>query len=213
MPSRSLQHGALFALVATILIWTYSWVVMKQVLAYAGPFDFAALRYLLGAVVLFGALMLTRQSLRPPPLVLTARFGLCQTAGIPGAGAKGADRWGRRACFPAGLHHAVLGGSAGVVAAGRSADPAPLAGRGPGGDRAVEGNAAQLRSWAQLTLSPTLSRKERGGFVEPDQLKQMPFLTSKLGPNLAPFFESPVTGSPSNPHSTACVYRRTRPFS
>ena len=84
MPSRSLQHGALFALVATILIWTYSWVVMKQVLAYAGPFDFAALRYLLGAVVLFGALMLTRQSLRPPPLVLTALIGLCQTAAFQG---------------------------------------------------------------------------------------------------------------------------------
>ena len=84
MPSRSPQHGALFALLATILIWAYSWVVMKQVLAYAGPFDFAALRYLLGAVVLFGALMLSRQSLRPPPLLLTALIGLCQTAAFQG---------------------------------------------------------------------------------------------------------------------------------
>ena len=84
MPSRSPQRGALFALFATILIWAYSWVVMKQVLAYAGPFDFAALRYLLGAAVLFGALILTRQSLRPPPLLLTALIGLCQTAAFQG---------------------------------------------------------------------------------------------------------------------------------
>lgn len=84
MTSPSPQRGALFALLATILIWAYSWVVMKQVLAYAGPFHFAALRYLLGAAVLFGALMLTRQSLRPPPLLLTALIGLSQTAAFQG---------------------------------------------------------------------------------------------------------------------------------
>lgn len=84
MSSGSPQRGALFALLATILIWAYSWVVMKQVLAYAGPFHFAALRYLLGAAVLFGALVLTRQSLRPPPLLLTLMIGLCQTTAFQG---------------------------------------------------------------------------------------------------------------------------------
>lgn len=84
MLSHSPQRGALFALLATILIWAYSWVVMKQVLAYAGPFDFAAMRYLLGAAVLFGALVLSRQSLRPPPILLTALIGLCQTAAFQG---------------------------------------------------------------------------------------------------------------------------------
>lgn len=84
MPTRSPQRGALFALLATIAIWAYSWVVMKQVLAYAGPFHFAALRYLLGAAVLFGALLVTRQSLRPPPLLLTVLIGLCQTAAFQG---------------------------------------------------------------------------------------------------------------------------------
>src|SRR3546814_9379916 len=67
--SPSSSRGALSALFVTILIWAYSWVVMKQVLAYAGPFHFAALRYLLGAAVLFAALLLTRQSLQPPPLL------------------------------------------------------------------------------------------------------------------------------------------------
>ena len=54
------QRGAVLALIATIVLWAYSWIVMKQVLAYAGPFDFAALRYLLGAAVLFAAMISPR---------------------------------------------------------------------------------------------------------------------------------------------------------
>lgn len=79
-------RGAELALLATILIWAYSWVVMKQVLQHAGTFDFAALRYVLGALLLFGALLATRQSLRPPPLLPTAMIGLCQTAAFQGLG-------------------------------------------------------------------------------------------------------------------------------
>lgn len=54
------SRGAVLALLATILIWAYSWIVMKQVLQHAGPFDFAAIRYVLGALVLFGALLATK---------------------------------------------------------------------------------------------------------------------------------------------------------
>ena len=79
-------RGAVLALLATILIWAYSWVVMKQVLQHAGPFDFAAIRYVLGALVLFGALLATRQSLRPPPLLPTLLIGLCQTTAFQGLG-------------------------------------------------------------------------------------------------------------------------------
>ncbi|WP_426661018.1 DMT family transporter [Rhodanobacter aciditrophus] len=81
MPSSPAPRGAVLALLATIGLWAYSWVVMKQVLAYAGPFDFAALRYLLGAAVLFAAMLLARQS---PPLVPTILIGLCQTAAFQG---------------------------------------------------------------------------------------------------------------------------------
>ena len=83
-PASSTQRGAVLALVGTILLWGYSWIVMKQVLAYAGPFDFAALRYLIGAAILFAALMLSRQSLRPPPLLPMILIGLCQTAAFQG---------------------------------------------------------------------------------------------------------------------------------
>ena len=80
----SSQRPAVLALLATVVIWAYSWIVMKQALRYAGAFDFAALRYLLGALLLFALLALTRQSLRPPPLRLTIAIGLCQTAAFQG---------------------------------------------------------------------------------------------------------------------------------
>jgi len=100
MPSKlSQQRGAFVALAVTILIWAYSWVVMKQALAYAGPLDFAALRYLLGAAILFAALLATRQSLRPPPLLPTILIGLFQTAAF-----QGLEQW------------ALLSGGAGRVA-------------------------------------------------------------------------------------------------
>jgi drug/metabolite transporter (DMT)-like permease len=86
MSSQSSQRGAVIALLVTILIWAYSWVVMKQVLRHAGPFQFAALRYVLGALVLFAALLASRQSLRPPPLLPTALIGLCQTTAFQGLG-------------------------------------------------------------------------------------------------------------------------------
>ena len=98
-PSSSPQRGAVLALLATIVLWAYSWVVMKQVLAYAGPFDFAALRYLIGAAILFAALLLSRQSLRPPPLLPTILIGLSQTAAF-----QGLEQW------------ALLDGGAGHVA-------------------------------------------------------------------------------------------------
>ena len=93
------RRSAVPALLATILLWAYSWIVMKQVLAHAGPFDFAALRYLLGALVLFAALLVSRQSLRPPPLLPTVLIGLCQTAAF-----QGLEQW------------ALLDGGAGHVA-------------------------------------------------------------------------------------------------
>ena len=86
MTSTTSSRSALFALLATILIWAYSWTVMKQVLQHAGPFDFSAIRYSLGALVLFGALAVSRQSLRPPPLLPTIAIGLCQTTAFQGLG-------------------------------------------------------------------------------------------------------------------------------
>ncbi len=95
---RTLQLAA-GALVLLTLIWGYNWVVMKQVMQYADPFDFSAIRSVLGALVLFAVLLLRRQSLRlvaPGPTLL---LGLLQTA-----------------AFTALIQWALVGGGAGKTA-------------------------------------------------------------------------------------------------
>src|SRR5581483_12055767 len=68
--ARSFMHVnrrnlAAIALVALALLWGYNWVMMKIATRYAPPIEFAALRLLLGALVLFVALFAMRRPLRP----------------------------------------------------------------------------------------------------------------------------------------------------
>ena len=60
-------------------IWGYGWVVSKVALDYAKPFTFIALIAASCAVCLFGLLLVTGRSLRPPPLGWTVAIGLLQT--------------------------------------------------------------------------------------------------------------------------------------
>ena len=62
------------------LIWGYNWVVMKVAMRDCDPFTFAALRNLLGAVALFGLLVLRRGPLRPKAFWWTVLFGFFQTS-------------------------------------------------------------------------------------------------------------------------------------
>ncbi len=77
--SRTAPFAALGLLA---LVWGYNWVVMKIALAYAPPFQFAALRAVGSAILLFAILALLRKPLKPPvrtPMVLLAMF---QTVGF-----------------------------------------------------------------------------------------------------------------------------------
>ena len=56
----------------------------KVALAYSQPLTFAALRVALSALCLFFVLIVTRRSLRPPPLGYTAVIGLLQTTAFVG---------------------------------------------------------------------------------------------------------------------------------
>lgn len=78
------QTRAFLALLLLVLIWGYSWIIMKQMMLYADPFDFSALRYLGGAVVLFGYLFISGQSLRMPPLLPIVLVGVAQTTAFQG---------------------------------------------------------------------------------------------------------------------------------
>lgn len=76
------RRGALIALGVLTLVWSYNWIVMKQVLAWAGPFHFAALRAVLATLVLFAVVALRGESLAPTPWRETALIGLAQTTGF-----------------------------------------------------------------------------------------------------------------------------------
>jgi drug/metabolite transporter (DMT)-like permease len=79
VPTPSASRPALVALAVLTLVWGYNWIVMKQALRFSGPFEFSALRYVLGSGVLFLALLLRRVPLKPPPLGPTILIGLSQT--------------------------------------------------------------------------------------------------------------------------------------
>jgi drug/metabolite transporter (DMT)-like permease len=63
-----------------VLIWGYSWVVMKIALRYAHPFDFAVLRVAIGFVVLFGIVVLRRRGLKLASYRMAILLGLLQVA-------------------------------------------------------------------------------------------------------------------------------------
>ena len=63
-------------------IWSYNWVVVKEGLAFSGPFDFSALRCIFGSIIMFGALKILKKPLAPPPLTRTLLLGLFQTTGF-----------------------------------------------------------------------------------------------------------------------------------
>ena len=52
---------AFLALMLLCLIWGYNWVVMKNALHFAAPFDFAALRTVLGALCLFIVMLILKK--------------------------------------------------------------------------------------------------------------------------------------------------------
>ena len=61
MSASGTPRLALLALAALSLIWGYNWVVMKQVIEYVDPFDFSAIRTVLGAATLFLVLLVLRK--------------------------------------------------------------------------------------------------------------------------------------------------------
>lgn len=80
MTDNAARRQALFALALMSLIWSLNWIVMKRAMLYIGPFEFSALRTLLGTLLLFVLLVLRGETLAPPPLRDTVLIGLAQTA-------------------------------------------------------------------------------------------------------------------------------------
>ena len=68
------------ALVAMVLIWGYSWVVMKIALRHAHPFDFAAMRVAIGCALLFAVIKWRGTPLRLPTWHMAIVMGLLHVA-------------------------------------------------------------------------------------------------------------------------------------
>jgi drug/metabolite transporter (DMT)-like permease len=77
---RKAAGAPLAALVAMLVIWGYSWVVMKVGLRYAHPFDFAALRVGLGAALLFALVKAQRRPLALSSYRMAIVLGTLQVA-------------------------------------------------------------------------------------------------------------------------------------
>ena len=75
---------AFFALLLLALIWGYNWVVMKLAVQYASPFQFAALRTLLGALMLFLVMFFSKRSLKLQEFPTMLLLGILQTCGFTG---------------------------------------------------------------------------------------------------------------------------------
>jgi drug/metabolite transporter (DMT)-like permease len=75
---RKAGSAPIAALVAMVVIWGYSWVVMKIGLRHAHPFDFAALRVGMGCALLFAIVKLRGRSLALPDYRMAVLLGLLQ---------------------------------------------------------------------------------------------------------------------------------------
>lgn len=78
------RRWALLSLVCLTVIWSFNWIVMKNVLHYMGAFTFAASRCVLGAVLLLIMTKCMGRSLKPPPLGWTLAVAVLQTCGMVG---------------------------------------------------------------------------------------------------------------------------------
>ena len=75
---------AFLALMLLCLIWGYNWVVMKNALHFSGPYDFAALRTILGALCLFIVMLILKKPFKIQEIPRLIVLGLLQTAGFTG---------------------------------------------------------------------------------------------------------------------------------
>ena len=76
---KNITIKAFVALFLLTLIWGYNWVVMKTAVQFASPFQFAALRTFLGALMLFLVLILTKRPLALKEFPTMLALGLLQT--------------------------------------------------------------------------------------------------------------------------------------
>ncbi len=82
--NRKSGLSAFGALLLLTIIWGYNWVVMKSALQYAGAFQFAAIRTMCGALLLFLVIFFTKRPFKLKQWPTIVLLGLLQTCGFTG---------------------------------------------------------------------------------------------------------------------------------
>ena len=77
--SSNFDRTGLALMLTTIVVWAGSWIAMKLLVPFIGPFQVVAARYLIGAAVLFVLLIVLRRPLAMTPWKLTLLTALTQT--------------------------------------------------------------------------------------------------------------------------------------
>ncbi len=74
---------AILALILMSFIWGYNWVLVKEAMRYAPPFDFSAIRTIGGGILLLGVLAWQGRPLRPQNISMTFLVGItCTTCSV-----------------------------------------------------------------------------------------------------------------------------------
>lgn len=79
MQAKQTDHVAMLLMGLTVAMWGFSWIAMKSMVPFIGPFDLVMVRYALAFLVLLVVLLITRQSLKCPPFMLTLGIAVFQT--------------------------------------------------------------------------------------------------------------------------------------
>lgn len=79
---KKLIVKAFIALLILTIIWGYNWVVMKQAVQFASPFQFAAIRTFFGSIVLFILIYVTKRPLALKEFPTMLALGLLQSCGF-----------------------------------------------------------------------------------------------------------------------------------
>ena len=82
MPAAPAARPAVVALCLLSLIWAYNWIMLKEALQFAAPFDFAALRTAPSAIMLFAAMLWMKKPLAPASPGRLLLLGVFQTTGF-----------------------------------------------------------------------------------------------------------------------------------
>lgn len=89
MNSRRSDPVALLLMTFAIIVWGFSWIVMKFLTQWIGPFDLVFWRSVIAFVVLLAIQLSVGQPLHRPPLGPSLAVALLQTTGFQGLGQLG----------------------------------------------------------------------------------------------------------------------------